>query len=194
MVTYTEQDQELRSEQCGNRIRALLCACFWEHREYNQGNVQEALFKSGYLYDMIISEHEGPKFAPSDNVVGLQLVRMLQKHYFHHGREYFRSANPREKVNKYSAPPTEKLSTVSWGSDLLPDRYKNGYKKQEPTVDLCFQGLQPQLTKQDWNNIADIKYYLKYTIGVYGLPLHLLGNFCCGLCAHPPCCKPSNVN
>jgi len=193
------ESREFRSEKCVQRLRALLCACFWEHRECNAGNIQDVLYSASCLYDEILLEKEGPMFTASDNFVGMQLLRMVQK-FYHSKRQRLPGASlHRNKFNSStellldsSFVDAQKSSTRT---PLLQDDVPSISRKSgDPIVEACLRGTQPKLPSEDWNHIHDLQYYSRFAIGIYGLPLHLLDNLACGFCKNVPCYVPKGVN
>jgi len=190
------ESKEFQSEKCVQRLRALICACFWEHRECNAGNIQEALYNASCLYDEILLEKSGPMFTPSDNFVGMQLLRMVQKfHISKRQRLPGASLNPDEIDLQLEKPQTKELTTTSTRTPLLQDGSPLLSKRADDcVVESCMCGVQPRLSQKDWEHIQDLKYFTKFAVGIYGLPLHLLDNLACGFCKNVPCFVPKRVN
>lgn len=96
-------------------LKKLCCSCFWEGSAWNNGNIGNAFSDMGGLLEILrTTEHlnsdEVEHLAPSDIVVGLQLYRMLQKHYGQHDDGFFQPFASEEYQHKVECQSVINLS------------------------------------------------------------------------------------
>lgn len=87
-------ENEATTKKIESRLRKVCCACLWEHKAWNHGEVASAFTEMGGLMQILIQTHHIQNeniqnLAPSDILTGLQLYRMLQKHYQLHDLGFY---------------------------------------------------------------------------------------------------------
>ena len=87
MANLAISDKETpTANKLGSKIRTVCCACLWEHRAWNNGDVNATFNAMADLMAILTQTHHIDNediqyLALSDILTGLQLYRMLQKHY-----------------------------------------------------------------------------------------------------------------
>eukprot|EP01084_Bolivina_argentea_P199273 341009_1 len=87
-------ENDTTSKKIESKLRSLCCACLWENRAWNHGEVSVAFNEMTSMMKVLISmDHLNntniKDLAPSDIFTGLQLYRMLQKHYQLHDIKFY---------------------------------------------------------------------------------------------------------
>ena len=99
-------DNDATTKRFQSKLRTVCCACLWENRAWNVGEVSSHFSEMGGLLDILtqtyhIQNEHIQNLAPSDVMTGLQLYRMLQKHYQLHDLGFYhpyKSDNYKHKV------------------------------------------------------------------------------------------------
>ena len=95
MTNLSISDKETPTEnKLVSKIRTVCCACLWEHRAWNNGDVNATFNAMADLMAILTQTHHIDNediqyLAPSDILTGLQLYRMLQKHYQLHDLRFY---------------------------------------------------------------------------------------------------------
>ena len=174
------------------RTKRLCCACFWQNRTWNQTDVKTAFGELAVMLTILSHTHmkqsnnkeQMKELTLSDIFTGLQLVRMLQKHLqidkFNFYHPYQESDQQRQHVHEaVDLVVNDNDNTATYVNDIN-------------THEMLDNGIQVQFSVNEKKRIKNAKYYAKYAIGSYGLPLSTLQNPC-SICLHPPCCMPRKM-
>eukprot|EP01083_Nonionella_stella_P187980 691853_1 len=99
-------DGSVRASKMESKMRKLCCACLWEHRAWNHGEVGVAFNEMTSMMEMLMqTEHINNEtvrnLAPSDVFTGLQLYRMLQKHYQMHDFGFYHPYTAKNYTHKF---------------------------------------------------------------------------------------------
>ena len=158
---------------CNKFLSYISCSICWKKRGYHNGTYNETMDTITELANILIDSYndddKGLDLAISDVITGLYLVRMIQKHHGLHD------------INLYSPINNIQFKNIKSDNNIT-------------TNNILYQGHQPILSELDIKSLQNAKYYAKYAIGAYGLPLYMFEKTCCITTTVPGCCKPKGLN
>ena len=187
---YYTHNPESRHNQIFNVLRRFCKFCFWEQRHSRR--VDEAYSVLGSLLTILVrgNPHDTLHLAPSDIVTGLNLLKMLQKHYGLFDKRFYQPlAGQTYKFYKDNTgnETIELKINENWDKDSIE------YKKSKSAIrNQLYKGKQPIMSNDEQAMIGTAAYYMNYCQAAYGIALYSLSNPC-AICCALPCGVPSNL-
>ena len=196
------------SEKFTNCMKKLCCSFTWENSSWNNGEVGKVFDDMGTLISILMHNHLDGKsidLSPSDFYVGLNLLRMLQKHYGYQDILLYQPLNRNYMFNQtiikqltYDNSVSTSKGNINYTTKLMNNSIEYGSNTslnidKESCQTLLYKGCQPKLNESEINDISNAKYYYKYALGSYGIPVYTL-EYPCGICCAVPCCIPTGLD
>ena len=162
-----------------------LILCFFLFHSINGIDAEELwdACMGGKLYEKVVSNGGNPirlflanlqiifadtkDFVFSELILGLMLVKDLQLKQAHMGKIF---------CEAYDSDDVKFLYTDD--DEMLEIKLKKGFYT---AAGVASRGFQPRLLAEDWNNLRDAQYFMKFAEAVYGSP-HFVFAYPCNSC------------
>lgn len=167
-------DKESYVKVWEDRCNCLFCC---KSKNKNNRNALQEVAK------IVAPFFENSDLVPTDIAAGLMLVQEKQE------QEQEIRKNAEELMAASNSKDSETI-------EILENGTSNKLMSSEEIMQTITvtDSVISTVSLKDWMNLENIKYYLKFSMAMYGWPLYMLMNLSCGICHLVPHCRCCSCN